>query len=45
MNIKAHSGEIVSDSKRIVKTINKFFANISKVLANNITPSQDFNPP
>ncbi len=43
--IKAESGEIVSDNKRIANTINKFFANIGKVLADNITPSQDFNPP
>ncbi len=43
--IKAESGEIVSDSKRIANTINKFFSNIGKVLADNITPSQDFNPP
>ncbi len=43
--IKAKSGEIVSDSKRIANTINKVFANIGKVLADNITPSQDFNPP
>ncbi len=43
--INAESGEIVSDSKRIANTINRFFANIGKVLAYNITPSQDFNQP